>query len=349
MTDAELKTGVEPLPSGGRIFGNTDDLQGYRKTLRHARALVQLPGEVQETPNWGKEIEEGSRPLFEVLGPDVAAPIDPAEALNRIRDEAKQEGYSAGIQEAKQTVESIIARYQEAILNLEMVRDEILAETETDVVNLALLIAREAVRNESEARVRFTEKMTAHCLGQLRNADKITLRVNATDFETVREKHPEFISEETVVRLVEDPSLALGGVIAECSLGRIDASFDRRITDIAQQLLDEDAVIRPALERELTAESTIQAGPIEQLDGSSDLGGRHPAEPEETKETKETLEVNEAQNALEVDPVEAAAEAKMMADAGMLDDVEEPKGAEVTTDEAVEAQGLKEEDSDGIE
>jgi hypothetical protein len=40
-------------------------------------------------------------------------------------------------------------------------------------------------------------------------------------------------------------------VVAECALGRVDATFERRLSDIAQQLLGADAVIRPAIEQEL--------------------------------------------------------------------------------------------------
>ena len=66
MTDAKENNGLEPLPTGGRIFGDISDLAGYRRTLRHTRTLVNAPGEFQEKPNWGHELADECKPLFEV-------------------------------------------------------------------------------------------------------------------------------------------------------------------------------------------------------------------------------------------------------------------------------------------
>lgn len=269
MTDTPIKESLPELPKEGRIFGDTADLSGYRRALRHARPLVRKTYDNDPKPGFGDEIDTSCRPLFETLGVGKSTTKNPEKALRLRQQKAQEEGYAAGLAAAQETIATMNSRYQEAIQELKAAQEEIRSVTETDVVNLALLISREAVRNDSSARKHFTEKMVTHCLSQLRSADKITLRVHAEDLNNVKEQYPDLISDETVVRLVADSSLELGGVIAECSLGRVDASFDRRITDIAQNLLDQDSVIRPKPERPDSSAEFEDSNGIENLDGSS--------------------------------------------------------------------------------
>ena len=128
------------------------------------------------------------------------------------------------------------------MMQLETLRDEILVETEADLVNLSILIAQQVLCVEHELAREFTERMAEQALKTLRDADQITLKVGPTDLEQVRRRHPEFIGNETVVRLVEDPTIEVGGVVAECNLGRVDARIERRLLEIARQLTGDTEV-----------------------------------------------------------------------------------------------------------
>lgn len=255
-TPGEPKDPPAPLPKEGRLYGDVEGMQGYRRNLRHTVPVVdRAAAPPVGRPQWFQREEEESvqcRPLFEMLEDTGGEPeISPEEQLRLIHEAGRKEGYVKGLEEAKSAIEALVTRYSGALSDLETLREELVTETEIDVVNLSLLVAREAIRSEPESRRRFTEEMTVHCLKLLRSADRITLRIGPEDLEAIRNLPDAVATESTVVRLIEDPSITLGGVVAECALGRVDATFERRLSDIAQQLLGGEAVIRPAIEQEL--------------------------------------------------------------------------------------------------
>ena len=108
------------------------------------------------------------------------------------------------------------------------------------------MIAREILKSDPVACLGFTEHMVEHALKILREADSISLRVSATDHRALITKHPELLSDDAVVKVVADPSITLGGVIAECSFGRVDASLERRLSDAARALRGDTATPKRA-------------------------------------------------------------------------------------------------------
>ncbi len=187
------------------------------------------PSGIRTVP-WNDDPALRPRALWEVLTdepPEAEAPED---------NHPSQLAYDEGIRRARATVSAIMDRYHGAIAELELLRDRVLLESEEDLVELALQIAREVLGGEVEARREFTARMVAFALKTLRAADSITLRIGPTDLEALRKKHPELVSEQSVVRVVEDVNLSLGGVVAECDIGRVDASIEGRLREAGRQL-----------------------------------------------------------------------------------------------------------------
>ena len=153
------------------------------------------------------------------------------------RREARQSAYDEGMQAAKATVAAIVAKYQQGIVQLEHLRDQICVETEQQLVELALLICREVLQTDVGARQEFTCQMVDHALSMLREAQTITLRLAPADVAAVKKRHPELVAGNSVLRIVEDRACELGGVVAEADLGRIDATIERRLNEVARELL----------------------------------------------------------------------------------------------------------------
>ena len=120
-------------------------------------------------------------------------------------------------------------------------------------MNLALLIAQEVLASDRAATGAFTERMAGEALRMLREADSLTLRLSPTDVATITNKHPELGGVNGVVHITEDPTLKLGGVIAECRFGRIDASIEGRLAAIAHKLRNEVAEV-PEVEAQAASE-----------------------------------------------------------------------------------------------
>jgi flagellar biosynthesis/type III secretory pathway protein FliH len=194
---------------------------------------------VADVPPWANPNTSSPLPLAQVLCSDEGQVGPERDGGNTTAGSVFQDAYNEGVRQAKLAVETIIERYHQAIFDLEMLRDRILVETEHDVVELAIMVAREVLRGDPTACLGFTEDMVEHALKILREADSITLRVSATDRRALMSKHPELMSDRAVVQVVADPSITLGGVIAECGFGRVDASLERRLADAARALRDD--------------------------------------------------------------------------------------------------------------
>tara|TARA_B100000959_G_C14815705_1_gene555755 strand:+ start:284 stop:970 length:687 start_codon:yes stop_codon:yes gene_type:complete len=147
-----------------------------------------------------------------------------------------QKAYEKGMLEAQAAVEAIQQRYQDAIADLAFLREQIVQESEESLLRLAYTTAKELVAGDVTARKDFTEKMVEHALGLLRESDKIVMRIAPDDVVWLKEKRPDLFGEKSIVDVQEDPSLVLGGVVAECNLGRVDATMERRLTDVAAKL-----------------------------------------------------------------------------------------------------------------
>ena len=212
--------------------------QSYRDKLRQLNPLVAgTRSSKPRKPNWTEQIETGWKPLFEVLTAHDEPIEDPDEELERIRNAAYRDGYTEGLQRGKEAVNQVMQNFHASIAELETFRDRILVETEEELVSLSLLVVQEILQASSESAREFTIKMTEHVLKELREADRITLRVSPTDYQAVMKRHEEMVSDRTVVRIISDPSIAVGGVIADSDLGRVDARIERRLQDVSAQLL----------------------------------------------------------------------------------------------------------------
>ena len=210
----------------------------YKDQLRQVRPMVPPTRDsAVGKPRWQEKIDDGYKPLFEILTCVDEPKEDPEAELARIRQAAYREGYQEGLQRGGETIQAIVEKYQQSMMELETVRDEILVQTEQDLVDLSLLVAEQVLATDVEAARDFTVRMAEHVLKLLRDADTVTLRVGPKDMEQIQKRHPEMISDKTVVRILEDPSIQVGGVKAECNLGRVDATIQRRLTDIAENLI----------------------------------------------------------------------------------------------------------------
>ena len=149
---------------------------------------------------------------------------------------AFKEAYAEGLQRAKSTVEAIMDRYHTAIARLEVLREEILRSSEEDFILLAMHIATETLADDATGRLDFTARMVEHALGLLQEADTITLHVGSTDYRAIKERFSVLLEEGSHVRVVDDPSINLGGVIAHCELGRVDATLQSRLASIGEEL-----------------------------------------------------------------------------------------------------------------
>lgn len=193
-------------------------------------------------PDWAMGSGGGSNLLENDASMDAAAVL---------RDSELSEAHAAGVQEGRNQVHAEVAAMRErldnSIAQLGSVRDSILSRTEDDLVELALLIAENLVTGDNEARAKFTRNMASQALALLDKAEAIRLRAHPNERAAVEAAVQSAGSEVSRrVQVVDDISVGAGGVIAECDLGRVDASFAEALRNIARGMKPESVSLRLA-------------------------------------------------------------------------------------------------------
>ena len=161
------------------------------------------------------------------------------DAQAKRNKEAFDQAYQDGLAKANAEYVDKIARYEQGLVQLVGLREGILKQSEGDVVKLALQIAREVLQSDVQDRSNFTLRMVNESLRLLNEADEITLRISPNDMRAVQKAHPE-LATVTHVKVVADESIQLGGVVADCAFGRVDATLDARLAQMRMKLMEGD-------------------------------------------------------------------------------------------------------------
>jgi flagellar biosynthesis/type III secretory pathway protein FliH len=253
MSQGHVVRGLEAAPDS--VVGKALEVSEFREG-----SVMLAP----KPPLWGGEPSRTWRPLGNILAkPTGPSPEELASQQDMAVGTVFKQAYDEGVKAARDTVGTLMERYHQVIAELEVLREKIIDDTQEDLAELAIKIAREAVLSDGDAREAFTFKMMDHCLELLKDADKITFKVSSTDMAALSKKHPELLEPGGVVKIVEDRRLNLGGVVAESEMGRIDASIEKRIEEIAakirRDLQDEDSPRDPIQEMKQLMDDEGQA------------------------------------------------------------------------------------------
>jgi flagellar assembly protein FliH len=162
---------------------------------------------------------------------------DERPSLEQVKEEAYQEGFTAGRAAAEQGLRNRFAEVAKALLALETVRDRIRREAENDQVAIALAVARRILRREIHLDPLALKGLVSAAMEKLQG-QKI-LRVIADP--TLREGLAQALQEVAAgdaVDIVCDPALEPGSLLFETSRGRLDGSFESQLSEIESGLID---------------------------------------------------------------------------------------------------------------
>jgi flagellar assembly protein FliH len=162
-----------------------------------------------------------------------------------VRDQAYQEGVQRGRDEGfaqgKSEVDRLIDRVH-AVLNKTIERrNEILEESEAQVVQLVLTIVKKVVKILSENQRQVVMHNIVQALQKLKHKGDITIRVNTEDLELTSDHAKDLTRKmENVgyVTVLEDSSIEPGGCIIETDFGEIDARIGSQLREIEERILE---------------------------------------------------------------------------------------------------------------
>jgi flagellar assembly protein FliH len=157
------------------------------------------------------------------------------------RDKGSEEGREKGYGEGKAEVQRLIERTQVVLERAQDKRGEILAETEQEIVDLVLLIARKVIKVISENQRDVIIANVIQALRKVKSKGNVIIRVNMSDMQLATEHKQEFIKlmeNANSIQVVEDSSVDKGGCIIETDFGEIDARISSQLAELESKILE---------------------------------------------------------------------------------------------------------------
>jgi len=189
--------------------------------------------------------DEAERIIAEAKQKAAEIEADVQASFEKERKEAEKEGYEKGLEEGftegKAEVQRLIQRSHVVLERAQDKRVDILAETEQQIVDLVLLIARKVIKVISENQRNVVVSNVVQALRKVKGRGDIIIRVNVDDIKLTTEHTKDFIQLiEGVknIRVVEDSSVDRGGCIIETEFGEIDARISSQLAELEQKILE---------------------------------------------------------------------------------------------------------------
>ena len=220
-----------------------------------------------ETFGWRTDVVSSPRP---VMASDVWAPLDDhavlakhAEAtastplraadpvgptpdqqaqLAALEREAFTKGYAqgerAGLEAGGKRAEAMLRRLAQTLEELTGLRDTMVRQTERELVQLSLAIARKVLHREVSVDPELTAALAHVALERIGTTAPATVRLHPDDYATVTAGQATPLGGRQV-DVLPDPSVSRGGCLVESEFGFINASVDAQVDEIARAVLGE--------------------------------------------------------------------------------------------------------------
>jgi len=212
----------------------TDEAQSAKRQAQDEAEKI-----VAEAREKARQIEEDSRAAFETERRDA-------------EEQGRAAGRETGFGEGKAEVERLIQRTQTVLERAQDKRAEILDETEQEIINLVLLIARKVIKVISENQRSVIISNVVQALRKVKGRGNIIIRVNMADLKLSTEHTKDFIDlveGAKSIQIVEDSTVDEGGCVIETDFGEIDARIASQLTELETKILE----ISPIKSRAKTA------------------------------------------------------------------------------------------------
>lgn len=157
--------------------------------------------------------------------------------VRQARDLAYQEGQKAGRDAATAELQPVTERLLRSCSEVAGLRAKIRRETESDIVTLAIAIARRVLRRELAVDPEAVQGIVKAALEKVQTKEICLVRV-----------HPEFVPQVRAffersgvaasLDISADPSLQPGGLVIETKRGNLDASVETQLKEIERGFTD---------------------------------------------------------------------------------------------------------------
>lgn len=159
----------------------------------------------------------------------------------RIEQEAYHRGFTegkaVGRQQAGAELQSVLDQLGKSLASLASLRSRIRGEAESDLLKLAITIARRVLHRELTLDPESIEGLIRVALDKLQSRDLCRVRVHPDQEQAIRKSLERFANSQKV-ELITDSSLQCGDVLFETAHGNLDASIESQLSEIERGLAD---------------------------------------------------------------------------------------------------------------
>ncbi len=203
---------------------------------------------IQDSKEKAKREEEMARSnaeqIVERAKLEVERMIKEAEMrVAEIEHEAYQKGYDAGrevgYKKGQGEVRRLIDRLGTIIGQAIDVREDIIAASEKQMVDMILMISRKVIKDEVVERKEVVLNNIREALRRIKDRDRVNIRVNFADLDLTTAHKDELIKMMESLRKVniyEDSRVDRGGCIIETDVGAIDARITTQLKEIEEAI-----------------------------------------------------------------------------------------------------------------
>jgi flagellar assembly protein FliH len=180
-------------------------------------------------------------PLEAVIVPERPSPGS-APTLDAVREQAFEEGFSAGVAQAQSQLDGPASALAAAAEQLQAMRTDAAASVEADAVDLALRIAEQAVGAAIAADPELVVEAVRGALRRLVERDRVLILVNPDDLELVRDHVARLVGELGGIEHCEvqaERRVRPGGAIVRTSEGEVDATLETKLAR-AREVLEHE-------------------------------------------------------------------------------------------------------------
>ncbi|KGE73525.1 flagellar assembly protein FliH [Spirochaeta lutea] len=193
-----------------------------------------------------QEAEQEAEKMLNSAKDEATRLVDEANReAEDIREAAKKEGYqigfSQGYEKGEEEVNRVVERVHLILTKAIDRRNEIIEESEGQLIQLVLQIAKKVIKVLSENQKNIVVNNIVQALRKLKSKADVIIRVNLLDLKTTTAHTKELIAKfERVssITVMEDSTVGPGGCIIETDFGQIDARISSQLREIEEKILE---------------------------------------------------------------------------------------------------------------
>lgn len=202
-----------------------------------ARAEAEAARIVEEAR---REAETIRRLAAEDAAARTAAAQNEADAVLRAaREKGFEEGYAAGLAEAREAAREILTRLERFVEKAKAVRREVLEAAAEGGVDVVLAALRTLLLREVEADRDLAARLLREAAREISATERVVLRIAEADLDAAPGLAEIVRAEVEGLRSVEvvpDPLVQPGGLVIETDFGRVDAQIETRLAELERAL-----------------------------------------------------------------------------------------------------------------